>query len=437
MSKRVLAIVLLLLAMVVPSAPVVEAHNDDADVVIEWNGILQSSLALPLPTGTPGPGLQVFRYFAMLHVAMFDAANSIEERYQPYRVRVRASHGASAEAAAAQAGHDVLSFLMPWNVAIYDAALANQLATIAPGRRWQGVRVGKKVAEEIIALRQNDGWSVPPPPYVLPPFPGLWQPTPPGFAAAAFTQLPGTLPFALLTNTQFLPSNPPTLTSARYAQDFNDVKLVGKSNSMTRTADQTQQAQLWAGVISSTTLNALWNNVARDTVIARGLDLVDAARVFALLDVSMNDSILTSHSSKFVYGLWRPVTAIRRAAEDMNDQTEADETWSSLLTTPPYPSHSGNMACVGAGAATALALAFDTNDVPVTAVWKSNANPPGPDVVKEFAGFWQLAVDEADSRVFGGIHFRFENDASQVACPKVARFAFENYMQPKKHGWPW
>jgi hypothetical protein len=93
------------------------------------------------------------------------------------------------------------------------------------------------------------------------------------------------------------------------------------------------------------------------------------------------------------------------------------------------------MACVGAGAATALALAFGTNDVPVTAVWKSNANPPGPDVVKEFPGFWALAVDEADSRVFGGIHFRFDNDASQVVCPKVVQFAFNNYMQSKRHGW--
>ena len=111
--------------------------------------------------------------------------------------------------------------------------------------------------------------------------------------------------------------------------------------------DQTKQAQLWAGVISSTGLNAIWNNVARDTARSKGLDLVDTARVFALLDVSMNDSILTSQSSKFVYGLWRPVTAIRRAAEDMNDLTEADPTWSSLLTTPPYPSYAGNTGLCG------------------------------------------------------------------------------------------
>src|SRR4029453_8014588 len=133
--------------------------------------------------------------------------------------------------------------------------------------------------------------------------------------------------------------------------------------------------------------------------------------------------------------LWRPVTAIRRAAEDMNDATEPVDGWLPLITTPAYPSYGGNMACVGAGAATALALAFDTNDVPTTVVWKGNANstPPNTDTVKEFAGFWQIAVDEADSRVFGGIHYRFDNDASQIVCPKVAHFAFDNYMQPKKH----
>jgi hypothetical protein len=431
MPKRVLAVTLL--TLVTAASPSVTGHGDDADVVFEWNGILQASLALPPPAGVPPAGLQGFRYYAMMHVAMFDAVNSIEERYRPYFVRVRSSHGASGEAAAAQAAHDVLAAVLPVNMAAYDAALAARLATIPPGRRSQGVNVGKKVAAKILAWRQNDGWLTPPPAYVLPPFPGLWQPTPPANAPAGFTQLPGTRPFALLTNTQFLHALPPTLTSVRYAEDFNEVKRVGRNTAgpADRTDDQTKQAQLWAGVISSTSLNAIWNNVARDTARSKGLDLVDTARVFALLDVSMNDSILTSHSSKFIYGLWRPVTAIRRAAEDLNDLTEADPTWSSLIATPPYPSYGGNMACVGAGAATALALAFGTDDVPLTVVWKGTVMPPNPDVTKEFPGFWALAVDEADSRIYAGIHYRFDNEESQIVCPKISHFAFDNYMQPK------
>ena len=227
----------------------------------------------------------------------------------------------------------------------------------------------------------------------------------------------------------------------KYAEDLEEVKRVGSKTAslMDRSDAQTKQAQLWAGVISVTPLNAIWNNVARDTVLDKGLDLVEAARVFALLDVSMNDSILTSHSSKFIYNLWRPYTAIRNADLDLNPGTDKVADWEPLLSTPSYPSYGGNMACVGAGAATALALAFGTNEVPITVVWKGNPNlmPPTPDVEKDFPSFWALAVDEANSRVFGGIHYRFDNDASQIVCPKVSRFAFDNYMQPKNHGRPW
>jgi hypothetical protein len=428
MSKRVLAIVLLLLAIVVPSARAVGGHGDDAGVIVEWNALLQSTLPA-------SAGLQAFRFYAMLHVAMFDAVNAIEDRYEPYRVRVRASHGASAEAAAAQAGRDVLAFLIPGSIATYDAALAARLVRIPHGQAAQGVRIGKKVAEQIVAWRQNDGWTTPPPAYVNPLFPGLWQPTPPPLSPPAFTQFPGTLPFAVLTNTQFLAALPPTLASPQYLADFNEVKAIGKSDSVTRTADQTELARLWAGVITSTNLNAVWNNVARDSVRSQRLSLVEAARVFALMNASMNDGLLTSHSGKFIYGLWRPVTAIRRAAEDLNDETDADPAWLPLLTTPAYPSYPGNMACAGASAATALALAYGTDDIAFTAVWRSNATPPLPDYRREYSGFWQLAEGEANSRVYGGIHFRFDNDASQQVCPKIARFVFDNYMRPNDKGW--
>ena len=135
-------------------------HGDDAEVVFEWNGILERSLALPPPPGVPPAGLQAFRYFAMLNVAMFDAVNSVEDRYQPYRVRVRFAHGASAEAAAAQAAHDVLAAVLPVNIAAYDAALAARLATIPPVRARLGVRVGARAAAAILAWRLNDGWHL-------------------------------------------------------------------------------------------------------------------------------------------------------------------------------------------------------------------------------------------------------------------------------------
>lgn len=176
------------------------AADQQAEVVIEWNQLLQANLPATA-------GLQSLRYYAMMHIAIFDAVNSIAREYSSYRVTVPSSRGASQEAASAQAAHDVLAALIPSTGAVqtFDAALAAKLATIEPGRAAQGISVGKKAAAAILAWRQNDGWEVAPPAYVLPPLSGLWQPTPPAFAPAGFTQFPGVEPFALLTATQFLP----------------------------------------------------------------------------------------------------------------------------------------------------------------------------------------------------------------------------------------
>jgi membrane-associated phospholipid phosphatase len=374
----------------------------------------------------------------MLHVAMFDAINSIEERYQPYRVNVRASHGASSEVAAAQAAHDVLAALIPGSLAAYDAELAETVAGVSPGRAAQGARVGKKVAEEILAWRQNDGWTTAGPAYLPPLIPGWWQPTPPNLPAAGFTNVPAVTPFALLTATQFTVPPPPFLTSAQYAADLNYVKAIGKSNSTTRTGDQTLAAQLWAGVTSVTTtgLNALWNNIARDTTTAQGKDLLDTARIFALMNASMHDGIQTSQTGKYIYGFWRPVTAIRAADTDLNAATDPDPTWLPLLTTPPYPSYPGNMACIGASAATALRLGFGTDDIAFSAVWK-NANSTMPDHVRSYAGFWEAALEEGFSREWGGIHYPFDTQSSQIACPKVSQWVFDHFMERKHFGWPW
>jgi hypothetical protein len=394
----------------------------DPEVIVEWNEILEGVL--------PASGLTPPRNYAMLHIAMFDAVNSIDRSYRPYRVNVPAWPSASQEAAAAQAAHDILAANFPTSLATYDAALQARLAKIQPALAALGVRVGKTVAANILAWRLNDGWNAAPAPYVLPPFPGLYQPTPPAFGPPQFRQFQTTTPFALLTPTQYQPVGPPTLTSQEYADALNQVRTLGSATSTERTADQTLLARSFASVTNRTIHWGLWNHVARDTARARKLSLVETARLFALLNASIHDGLQTSHSSKYVYGLWRPVTAIRRADEDMNDQTVADPSWTPLLTTPAYPSHAGNMACVGASAATALALFHETDEMPFTAVWLGNAG--NPDVSRPYTSFWQMAVDQANSRIYGGIHFSFENLASQEACPKVARYVFENYMQPRE-----
>jgi hypothetical protein len=400
-------------------APPASAQNPN--VVIQWNLILQSLYG-------PGPS-NAQRSFSILHIAMFDAINSIEGTYTPYRVRVNASNGASAEAAAAQAAREVLTALFPAQQVVFDKALAEQLAGIPQGLARQGVAIGRQVAQAILNWRQGDGWPAAitaDPAYVLPQFPGQWQPTPPANSLATFTFYPNVLPFALQTSTQFLPPPPPTLTSVRYATDLNETKMLGSATSAIRTAEETLMAQVFAGVNATISFVHVWNIVAGNVAQSQTLSLIDTARLFALVNVGLHDGLQTSFTSKFVYGLWRPVTAIRRADEDLNPATDPDPTWTPLLTTPPYPSYAGNVACLSAAAARALQLAFGRDDVSFSVTWIRTMGLPS--VTRAFTSFSQLANQQARSRIHGGIHYQFDSDASQFACVKVSEYAYSHFM---------
>jgi hypothetical protein len=205
---------------------------------------------------------------------------------------------------------------------------------------------------------------------------------------------------------------------------------IGGTTSAVRTAEQTLQARLWASVGYSTNWGGVWNQVTRFMASDRKLSLIESARLFALVNTSMQDGVQIAQASKFVYQLWRPVHAIQRAGEDLNPETTADPTWMPLLTTPPYPSYAGNMACIGASSARALALYFGNNDLPFTVQWTGIA--PNADVARPFQGFWQLAEHQGASREYGGIHFHFDTTASQEVCPKVAGYIYANYMRPKR-----
>jgi hypothetical protein len=428
MSRRHLIGLLVAAVLMGSSESPMRASGSSAEVVIAWNQVLQDTIP-----GSLGPTAP--RYFAMLHVAMFDAIAAIEREFQPFRTVVRHRPGGSPEAAAAQAARDGLAGLFPASPATYDAALAQRLGPHPSGYVRRGAAVGAFVAKATLEWRQNDGWLSAPLTYVPPPFPGLWQPTPPGFAAAGLTQAPAAAPFGILTPTQFLPPPHPSLTSTRYAADFNETKLLGRFDSTARTPDQTAIARLWAGIGANgigtaTNLFSIWNNIVRDLVRDRGLSLVEAARLFALVNVSIHDSLQSSATSKFVYGLWRPVTAIRRADEDLNDATEPDVAWLSLLATPPYPSYAGNMASVGAGAARSLELALGTSEIQVSARWRQSNGEP--DVVHTKPDMWELAEEQALSRVYGGIHYQFDSDAGKSIGTRVGDFVFAHYMRPRR-----
>ncbi len=396
------------------------------DVVLQWNRVLGQTLEIP---GAHPPTVIAVRSFAMMHLAMFDAVNSIDGTYTPYLTEVPGSKNASIQAAAAQAAHDVLVGLYPNQQAIFDAELAVSLFGVPSNRSRQGIRVGRLVAAQMLANRANDGWDAPWTPYLLPPTPGNWQelfPGPyPGFAV--FTNYPGVTPFALTSATQFLPAPPPALTSAEYAAGLNEVKELGSVTSATRTADQTLTAFLWSIPPRS---DAVTFGVARTTAIARNNSTVQNARLFALLFMTYHDALQTTFTSQYTYGLWRPVTAIRRADEDGNADTTADPSWDSLLGaagTPPHPSYASNASSASASAATIYALFYGRDDIAFQINFGGS-----PNVIRNYTSFSAMTNEAARSRVYGGVHFPFDTAAGQSAGRSVANYVFLNYLTPRR-----
>lgn len=323
------------------------------------------------------------------------------------------------------------------------------------------MQVGKKVAASVIAWRASDGAAASdpmPPTLAASTLTAIWRPTASG--AARYSNWGDAQPFAVLSTTQFLPDAFPQLESLRYATDFNEVKKGERPVPIpqaisTFTAEQ-RTALLWAGGNLSGNIPTqysnvtnpfrVWFNVTGDVGQKENYSLVKMARLFALVSVSIHDSLQTAHTSKFIYRLWRPETAINNANDDNNPETSpamspGSTTWVPLITTPPYPGHSSNMTCIGAGAARMLANVFGTDGKTFTAAWYKNdtITPPAtkPEAVysNTLSSFEALAVEEGNSRVWGGIHFRFELDASHEACKKVANYIFDHKMQqdPFRH----
>ena len=226
---------------------------------------------------------------------------------------------------------------------------------------------------------------------------------------------------------RFLPEGPPALTSERYATDFNQVKAWGAVNSTVRSAEQTQISNYWAGVGTTTPNQNVWNNLLGDLARSRGWSGLDLARGYALLNMTFHDALLTSMTGKFIYGLWRPVTAVREADTDGNSATEADPNWLPLLTTPPYPSAPGNMACIAGSMSRAMERLFGQDNIPFSVTWTGAGT--NPTVTRSYNGFRQLGDQQAYSRIWGGIHFEFETLSSLGSCSQLGDYAADNVLR--------
>jgi PAP2 superfamily len=404
------------------AAPQAASSSDQSvNPVVQWN---KNLLVIVRTPGAQPTTIHPTRSFALMHAAIYDAVNAIDGTHTPYLVRLDGTpRSASQEAAAASAAHDVLVALYPTFRSTLDADLQQSLAQIRDGEhKIQGIRVGQTVADQILALRSNDGSNAQPIPYVFGNAPGDYQSTPPNFPPQPqFTHWSRVTPFALQRANQFRPGPPPILTSDRYSADFNEIKSVGIADSTSATADQALTGQFWNGAIQN-----YWNEISQTASVAQNLTTAKNARLFALLNLSLADGVIAFYDAKYQYNLWRPVTAIRAADTDGNPDTEADPNWlPEVGRTGPDPSYPGAHAVISAAAAEVLISFFERDHFEF-----SVTSEVLPAVERSFTSFSAAAEEATDSRIFAGQHFRFDETSGHRLGREVADFVVDNFLRP-------
>ncbi len=394
------------------------------DMVIQWNDNLREAI------GTAGTSATAAsRIAAITQAAVYDSVNALDRTHEPYLVDVLAHPRASREAAVAAAAHRALVGLYPAQAATLDAKLNASLATIPDGKAEDdGVALGRSVADQILALRQNDGSGVVLPPYLGAPGPGQWRPTSPS-APGQLPQWADLMPFAMTSPDQFRPSAPPALDGATYTAAFNEVKDLGSSTSATRTADQTAMARFWASGAGTPSAIGHLNLMAQIAAQQQGNTLEENARLFAAINIAMADCTISSWDAKYEFNFWRPQAGIREAADDGNSATAADPAWTPLLSTPAHQSYTSTLSSNSSAAATILADFFGTDNFAFTLPAQSLTLP-----ARSFTSFSQAAAEAADSRIYAGIHWRFDNEVGLAAGSTIGQYVMDNFLRPVERG---
>jgi len=386
------------------------ASRSLADEVTRWNQI-----ATDASTAANTDPLTESRIFSIVHVAIHDAVNAVESRYEPYLPGTSATAGASAEAAVAAAGHDTLIALLPDSKVVCDAAMEEMLRTIADdARKPAGLQVGRAAAIAILKARENDGASRTVQ-YTPGTKPGEYRPTPPDFTPAFMVQWGGISPFVLTSSAQFRCPEPPAVNSPLALADIEEVKAIGGSKSVTRTPEQSEIARYW---FESSPRG--WNRIAREVAAARQFDLWENARLFALVNLALADGFIGGFESKYYYNYWRPVTAIRE---------RGDGEWLSYLWTPPVPDYPSTHTVLGAAAATAMARFFSTDLVS----FSMTSGAPYPGITRKFWSFSEAARENGASRILAGIHFRTAVNEGYMQGARIGEWVFEHAVRPVTH----
>ena len=445
-----------------------------------WNQIAIDMSGLdhtPVPPGDPrlfgeqfGPG-RSSRALAIAQIAVFEAVNAVSGGYRSYTGLAPAPRDTSIEAAVAQASHDTLVTMFPSQTAACNEHLARDLARMMPGvPKENGVALGKRAAASILAMRVDDGSAHPEPlvdiDFLTSDQPGKWRQDPISrFPLALGAHWGEVTPFVLNSGEQFRVPPPPALESAEYAAAFNETKQVGGDGITTptsRTPEQTLIGLYWAydGTPSLCAPPRLYNQITMHLADQMGLNMIETARLLAIVNVAMADTGIAIWESKYHYQFWRPITGIRESdpgtgptgAGDGNTGTTGDVAFSPLgapvsnITTdvnftPPFPAYPSGHAGFGGAVFETLRLFFGTDDIPFTfvsdelnGVTRAQDGTVRPLVPRSFSSLSQAEEENGQSRIYLGIHWSFDKTEGIALGRQVADYVFANAFTPVRKG---
>ena len=366
------------------------------------------------------------RFEAIRQLAVFEAVNAITREYKPYLGTITAPHDASPEAAAATAAYGVLGHYFPDSLSTLSAAYARSLAAIPDGHRKRaGIATGQAAAAAMIAARSNDNST--PGEFFLPTSsnPGVWQLTPSCTAAGGvFFNWQNVTPFGIRSASQFFLGPPPALTSGRYTRAYDEVKEVGDVNSTERPQDRTNVALFYDYDIPV----LIFNDAARQITTAKKRSLSENARDFALINMALSDAAVATFYNKYLYNFWRPETAIHDAGNDGNDKTTPDPSFQPLITTPCFPSYPSAHGTLSNAAREVMEKIYGEGPFSITLT-----TPALPGVTLHYSRLEEITDDISDARVYGGIHFRTDQDAGALLGTRIGDYIY-NHKLRQEHG---
>ncbi|MGB7202613.1 MAG: vanadium-dependent haloperoxidase [Pyrinomonadaceae bacterium] len=405
-SKSPLTTLLILIVFTI-AAPVARA-----DAVNDWN-VKACEIVIEAGLVTPPAN----RVLAIVHTAVYEAANAITGKYPASALRIEAAQGASVDAAVAAANHVTLLKLVPSQQGAIESAYRAALAKIADGRpKTDGIAVGEKAAEAILSLRFDDGAGLVETyrPHAIA---GVYVPT----VVPAVPQWPQRKPWLMTGPAQFRPGPPPKLTSDLWARDYDEVKMLGSKEGSRRTQEQTSIARFW-----EVTGPAIYHGVVRSVADVPGREITQNARLLMAVTQAIDDAMIAVFDAKYHYNFWRPITAIRNADIDGNDATTRDPAWRPFIETPMHPEYPCAHCIVSGAVGTVLQAEVGGGRMPKL----TTTSPTADGATRTWSNIEDFMQEVANGRIYDGVHYRNSTEVGTAMGKQIGELAAAKYLRP-------